>query len=75
MPMGAKMRETSLQEELSDCVIACLLLPLAVCQEAQEIMLREGLPSEKVRTNQPTKCIASPTNREVISASNSAHAS
>ncbi len=74
MPMRAKMRENSLQEELSDCVIACLLLPLAVCQEAREIILREGLPSEKVRTNQPTECIASPANREVTSASNSTHA-
>jgi hypothetical protein len=54
MSTRAKIRENyGLQEEPSDIVIACFLLPFAVCQEAREIICREKLPSEKVRANRP----------------------
>ncbi len=70
--MRAKMREKyGLQEVPSDCVAGCLLSPCAVCQEAREIISRERLPSNKVRTDQPKKNVASPVESEVTSATNS----
>lgn len=72
MPLRAKMREKyGLQEVPSDCVAACLLSPLAVCQETREILSRERSPSQRVRTDQPKKDLPSPIESEVASATNS----
>jgi len=72
MPIRAKIRKKyGLQEEPSDCVAACLLSPCAVCQETREINSRDRLPSEKTRTNQPTKDLASPVDSELASATSS----
>ncbi|CAF0867339.1 unnamed protein product [Rotaria sp. Silwood1] len=59
MRMRAKMREKyGLEEKPSDFLAACILSPLAVCQETREIISREKNPTEKVRTSQPGETLS-----------------
>ena len=75
MSVRGKMRaKYGLQEEPSDCVAACLLSPLAVCQEARELISREKISNGKVRTNQPVNDIATTADSEVESSAISSEA-
>jgi hypothetical protein len=76
MPIRAKIGgKYCLKEEPSDVVAAHLLSPFAVCQEGREIISREKLPSEKVRTKQPINNIIPTAASEVASSNDASQAS
>ena len=76
MGVRAKIRQKyGLQEQPSDFIAACILSPLAVCQESREIISREKKPSEQIRTSQPLNDITATGDSEVTSSHTSSHAS